>query len=160
MLTPLDIHNKEFRRSFRGYNEDEVDDFLDEVVRDFEELLRANAALKEQVEQLQTRVEQYRQLENTLHNTLIVAQETAEEVKENARKEAELIVRQAEAEAKRIIEEAQRRAREEEERVAALRREAAAFRARVRSLLESQLEILRDDGWPAVEAGTAATGTG
>ncbi len=144
MLTPLDIHNQEFRRVLRGYSEDEVDDFLDRVVSDFEALLRDNAALKEEVEDLRGRVEQYRQLENTLHSTLIVAQETAEEVKQSARKEAQLIVREAEEEAARRARGGEAHLRELEERLGAVQRETQAFRAQWRSQLESQLALLRD----------------
>ncbi len=149
MLTPLDIHNQEFRRVLRGYSEDEVDDFLDRVVADFEALLKENAQLRQEIEDLRGRVEQYKQLENTLHNALIVAQETAEEVKQSARKEAQLIVREAEEEAARILKGAEGRVHDTEERLAALQREAAAFRAQVRSQLEAQLELLRGDLVPA-----------
>lgn len=143
MLTPLDIHNKEFKRGFRGYSEEEVDDFLDQVVHNFEQLLRDNAALKEQIEDLQEKVAQYKQLESTLHNTLIVAQETADEVRESARKEAELIVREARGKGDLLLRDVEDRVRRGETRLNELRRQAAAFRAQVRSLLESQLEILR-----------------
>ena len=145
MLTPLDIQNQEFRRVLRGYSEDEVDDFLDRVVADFETLLKQNQQLRDEVEELRSRVEQYRQLENTLHSALIVAQETAEEVKQSARKEAQLIVREAEEDALRIAKAAEARVREAEERLAQMQREAQAFRAQLRSLLESHLELLRND---------------
>jgi cell division initiation protein len=143
VLTPLDIHNQEFRRVLRGYSEDEVDDFLDRVVADFETLLKENAQLRQEVDELKARVEQYRQLENTLHNALIVAQETAEEVKQSARKEAQLIIREAEEEAARIQRLAEQRVQEAEERLVALHREITAFRAQIRSQLEAQLEVLR-----------------
>lgn len=145
MLTPLDIHNQEFRVVLRGYNQDEVDDFLDKVVADFETLLKQNAALKEELEALRERVEHYRQLETTLHNALVVAQGTAEEVKESARKEAQLIVREAEDEAARRLRTSEARLRELEEQLAQQHREAQAFRAHVRSQLEAQLAILRQD---------------
>jgi cell division initiation protein len=145
MLTPLDIHNQEFRVVLRGYSQDEVDDFLDKVVADFEALLKQNAEFKEELDELRERIEQYRQLETTLHNALVVAQGTAEEVKENARKEAQLIVREAEDEASRRLRTGEARLRELDEQAAQLHREAQAFRAHVRSQLESQLEILRRD---------------
>lgn len=145
-LTPLDIHNKEFRRVLRGYSEEEVDEFLDQVVRDFEALLRENAGLKEELAAMSDRVNQYRQMEDTLHNTLIVAQETAEEVKNNARKEAELIVREAEEEGRRIVAEGQAHLRAIQREAENLRRQVATFRARVKSLLEGQLEWL-DRAW-------------
>lgn len=146
MLTPLDIQNQEFKRVLRGYSEDEVDDFLDKVVTDFEALLKQNQQLRDELEELRSRVEQYRQLENTLHSALIVAQETAEEVKQSARKEAQLIVREAEEDAVRIGKAAEVRVRESEERLTQIQREAQAFRAQLRSLLESHLELLRNDG--------------
>lgn len=145
MLTPLDIHNQEFRRVLRGYSEDEVDDFLDRVVADFEALLKQNAQLKDECEELRGRVEQYKQLESTLHGALIVAQETAEEVKQSARKEAQLIVREAEEEAVRRVRSAEQRIREVEEQLAQTQREAQAFRAQIRSQLEAQLELLRGE---------------
>lgn len=129
----------------RGYSENEVDDFLDKVVADYEALLKQNAQLREDVDELRSRVEQYRQLENTLHSTLIVAQETAEEVKQSARKEAQIIVREAEEEGKRIAKAAEARVHEAEERLAQMQREAQAFRAQLRSLLEGHLELLRGD---------------
>ena len=145
MLTPLDIHNQEFRVVLRGYSQDEVDDFLDRVVTDFEALLKQNAEFKEELDDLRERVEQYRQLETTLHNALVVAQGTAEEVKENARKEAQLIIREAEDEAVRRTRGGEARLRELDAQVAQAHREAQAFRAQVRSQLEAQLEIVRRD---------------
>jgi cell division initiation protein len=145
VLTPLDIHNQEFRVVLRGYSQDEVDDFLDRVVADFEALLKQNAEFKEELDDLRERVEQYRQLETTLHNALVVAQGTAEEVKENARKEAQLIIREAEDEAVRRTRGGEARLRELDAQVAQAHREAQAFRAQVRSQLEAQLEIVRRD---------------
>ena len=89
MLTPMDIHNKEFKRSFRGYNEDEIDDFLDQVVNDYERLYRENERLKNEVAQQKESLAQYQKLEKNLKDTLLVAQKTAEEVTTNARENAE-----------------------------------------------------------------------
>ena len=76
MLTPLDIHNKEFKRSFRGYNEDEIDDFLDQVVNDYEKLFRENDNLKEELSRMKKDNAQYQKLENNLKETLLIAQKT------------------------------------------------------------------------------------
>ena len=100
MLTPLDIHNKEFRRSFRGYDEREVDEFLDRVIKDYEQLYRDNIELKENMERLSSKLEHYQHMEGTLHNTLLVAQETAEEVKLNAKKEMELMLKETQINAR------------------------------------------------------------
>ena len=109
MLTPLDIHNKEFKRSIRGYDADEVDEFLDEIIKDYEKLYKENLNLKEQVENFQENINRYRELEDTLHNTLILAQQTAEEVKKNAEKEAELIIKNAHQKGEQIIFDAQQK---------------------------------------------------
>ncbi len=141
-LTPLDIVNKEFKHGFRGYNEDDVNEFLDEVVRDYEALIKENDELKENTSGMTERLEQYRKLEATLQNTLVVAQQTAEEVKVAARKEAELIVREAEAKAEEIVRKAESRARDTETQLTQLRYETEKFRAQVKSLLESQLRLV------------------
>ena len=86
MLTPIDIHNKEFRRSFRGYSESDVDDFLDQVVNDYEKLYRDNESLREQIARSEKDVEQYKRLEKNLQDTLLVAQRTADEVTNAAKK--------------------------------------------------------------------------
>ena len=88
MLTPIDIHNKEFKRSFRGYNEDEIDDFLAQVVNDYEKLFRDNERLKAEVQQQKENLAQYEKLEKNLKDTHLVAQQTAEEVTANARDNA------------------------------------------------------------------------
>lgn len=144
-LTPLDIHNKEFHKALRGYSEAEVDEFLDEVVRDFEALIKENTQLKERVAHLTAELEHYHQLEATLQNTLIVAQETAEEVKSSARKEAELILREARLEAERLTQTAEEKARELRDVADQLRRQLEVSRAKIRSMLESQLALLDAD---------------
>lgn len=81
----MDIHNQTFKRSFRGFNEEEVDNFLDQVVNDYEHLWRENDTLKEQLARSQKDIEQYKRLEDNLKDTLLVAQKTAEEVTTNAK---------------------------------------------------------------------------
>jgi cell division initiation protein len=143
-LTPLDIVNKEFKHGFRGYNEDDVNEFLDEVVRDYEALIRENDELKENTSGMTERLEQYRKLEATLQSTLVIAQQTSEEVKQAARKEAELIVREADNKADEIVRRAEGRARDAENQLAQMRYETEKYRAQVRSLLESQLHLLSE----------------
>jgi cell division initiation protein len=144
-LTPLDIYNKEFKHGFRGYQEDEVNEFLDEVVRDYEALLNENTQLKEQLSGVADRIEQYKKLEETLKNALVVAQTTAEDVKVAARKEAELIVREAEQRAEHIVAAGEGRARDLEEQALNARREWDVFRARLKSLLQSQMALLDEN---------------
>ena len=79
-LTPIDIQNKEFSRAIRGLAAHEVEEFLVRVAKEFEDLIKENLAAKEQISQLKERLSHYQKLEHTLHNAIVVAQETAEEV--------------------------------------------------------------------------------
>ena len=147
MLTPLDIHNKEFGRSLRGYNEDEVNEFLDRVIKDYESLIRENRNLEEKVSSLEERLQHYQTLEETLSKTIIVAQETAEEVKANARKEAQLIIKESEKNADRIINESLVKSRKMAMEIDEIQKQASVFRARFRSLVQAQLEMLDAGQW-------------
>ncbi|CAM3346082.1 DivIVA domain-containing protein [Hydrogenibacillus schlegelii] len=149
-LTPLDIHNKEFSISFRGYNIDEVNDFLNEIIKDYDELLRTNEALKKRVAELEERLRHFENLEETLSKSIIVAQEAAEELKANARKEAELILKEAEKNANRIIDEALTKARKVQIEIEELKKRATVYRNRFRTLLEAQLEMLRSNDWDSL----------
>jgi cell division initiation protein len=146
-ITPNDIQNKQFERAFRGYEIEDVDDFLDQIAKDLEQLIRENTELKDQVDQLQDKNKSYHKMEETMHNAIVVAQETADEVKQNAKREAELIRKEAEREARQIVEDARYRVSrlmgEHEE----LLKRARVFKMRFRSFMESQLVALETDDW-------------
>ncbi|WP_094602687.1 Septum site-determining protein DivIVA [Sporomusa silvacetica DSM 10669] len=144
MLTPLDIHNKEFKHSFRGYKEEEVDEFLDGVIKDYETLYRDNIELKETIERLNSKLEHYQHMENTLHSTLVIAQETAEEVKLNAKKETELIIKEAEISAQKMVEETMAKVRRMTGEYEELQKQSQVFRTRLRTLLQAQMEMLNN----------------
>ncbi|NLY39503.1 MAG: DivIVA domain-containing protein [Firmicutes bacterium] len=146
-LTPMDIHNKEFERSFRGYLVEDVNEFLDQVAKEMEQLLRENMELKEQIHQLNEKLKSYQKLEETMHNAILVAQETAEEVKQNANREADLIRREAEREAQRIIEDARYRSSKVLAEHEELFKQAQVFKMRFRSFLEAQLSALEMEDW-------------
>lgn len=150
-LTPLDIHNKEFGKSFRGYDEDEVNEFLDRIVKDYEILIKENMNMKQMVQESSDKLEHYTKIEETLHNAIIVAQQTAKEVKETAMGEADLIRKEAEQESRRGIEESLARARKVQREIEELVKQAHIFRSRFRSLLEAQLEIVNSDDWVEIE---------
>ena len=155
-LTPLDIHNKEFSRRLRGYDEDEVNEFLDQVIKDYEALIRENKELQNQVLALQEKLNHFANLEETLSKTIIIAQEAADEVKNNAKKEAQLVIKEAEKNADRIINEALAKSRKIALEVEEMKKQAAIYRTRFRTLVEAQLELLSQDSWDALE-GVAAT---
>jgi cell division initiation protein len=150
-ITPIEIQNKEFERAFRGYKQDEVDEFLDQIAKDFEQALKDKLNLEEKISQLEEKLSQYQKLENTLHNSIIVAQETAEDVKRHANKEAELIRKEAEKEAQRVIDEARYKASriiaEHEE----IYKQAQIFKLRFRSFIEAQLASMELEDWLQVE---------
>lgn len=143
MLTPLDIHNKEFKRSFRGYADEDVDEFLDQVVKDYEKLYRDNIELKETLDRVNSKLEHYQHMESTLNNTLIIAQETAEEVKLNARKETELMMKEAEIRSQKLVDEAVLKVRKVQGEYEELQRQAQIYRTRLRTLLQAQMDMLQ-----------------
>jgi cell division initiation protein len=150
-LSPLDIHNKEFAKTFRGYDEDEVNEFLDIIIKDYETLIREKTELAQKVAMLQEKLSHFSTLEDTLSKTLVVAQEAAEEVKNNAKAEAKLIKKMAEKNANKIIEDAINQRAKVQNEMVALRREAASFRARLTHAVQAQLEILNSPDWLALE---------
>ena len=146
-LTPLDIQNKEFSVTLRGFNREEVNDFLDRLTKDYEEIIKENVQMKEQVESLDGKLEHYKRIEETLQKAIVIAQDTAEEVKRNASKEAELIRREAEKDAARIIEEARYKASKIIAEHEDLNKQAQVFKLRLRSLVEAQLAALEQETW-------------
>ncbi len=149
-LTPLDIHNKEFTRGFRGYDEDEVNEFLDQVIKDYEAVLREKKELFERVAQLDERIEYFQNIEETLNKSILVAQESAEEVRRSAQKEAQLIVKEAEKNADRIINDALAKSRKVMLEMEELKKQASVYKMRFKMLIEAQLEMLKADDWDQV----------
>ena len=152
-LTPLDIHNKEFSRKIRGYDEDEVNEFLDQIIKDYEALIRENKELQAQLEAIQEKVNHFKTME-TLSKTIVVAQEAADEMKANAKKEAQLIIKEAEKNADRIINESLAKSRKIALDSEELKKQAMIYRTRFRSLLEAQLDLLNSETWDSFETMT------
>lgn len=107
MITPMDIHNKTFSRGLRGYSQEEVDAFLQELASDYERIYREHREMEEEMDTVKTKLRNYEKMESAMSSTLVMAQETAENVKRNAQKEAELAVREAQNEAHHIISDAE-----------------------------------------------------
>jgi cell division initiation protein len=146
-LTPLDIHNKEFNRGFRGYDEDEVNEFLDQVIKDYELIIREKKELEERVNELNGRLGHFTNIEETLNKSIVIAQEAGEEVKRNASKEAKLILKEAEKNADRIVNEALSKARKIALEIEDLKKQSKVFRTRFKMLIEAQLDLLNTDDW-------------
>ncbi|MCI8277438.1 MAG: DivIVA domain-containing protein [Clostridia bacterium] len=144
MLTPLDIENKRFSKTIKGYNVEEVDDFLDELTVEYEKLYKENAEFKTQIEQSKKDLEHYRSVEHTLQNTLVMAQTTAEDIKNMAHKQADQIIRDAQGEARRSIDELNKEEFDVKRRLEDVKRQFDVYKAKMEALLISQLELLQD----------------
>lgn len=95
MITAMEIRNQQFGKSLRGYDQDEVKNFLMQLAQDYENLYSQNATLKESIKRLESELQKYHKIEDTMNNSLIFAQQTAEDMKTNARREADLILEDA-----------------------------------------------------------------
>jgi cell division initiation protein len=146
-LTPLDIHNKEFNKGFRGYDEDEVNEFLDQVIKDYELIIREKKELEERLNEMNSRLGHFTNIEETLNKSIVIAQEAGEEVRRNAQKEAKLIIKEAEKNADRIINESLSKARKIALEIEELKKQSKVFRTRFKMLIEAQLDMLNTDDW-------------
>lgn len=142
MITPLEIQNKEFSKSFRGYDMESVDSFLDEIIEDYEKLYRENIELKDKINVLADQLRQYNTLEETLKTTLIVAQSTADEVTGTARQKAENIIEDAEIAAQKIKNSAKEDVRHIKNEYDHLKKEIFTFKTRYETFIEAQLMSL------------------
>ena len=171
-LTPLDIQNKTFPTKMRGYNQDEVDDFLDLVVRDYEEITQRNRELEKAVKHSEEKLEYFNELKDELNQSIIVAQDTADKVKTSASKESEVIVTSAQNKADELVATAEKRAHqlttdaeekarqiltdatEKAKQLAVetedLKKKTRVFHQRISLMLESQLEQVKSPEWDEI----------
>ena len=146
MITPREIEEKGFRMSFRGYNTDDVDDFLQEICDSYTEIYESNRRLKEKTGRLSDAVGQYKSMEDTLSDALNVAGKSADEIEEDANGKAEQIIRNAELTAQSIIGGAEQKIAEEQYRYENIKREIEIYKAKIIELLNAQLCVLK--GYP------------
>lgn len=146
MLTPLDIENKRFTKAIKGYNSNEVDEFLDEITVEYEKLYKENAELRSEVESNKKDLEHYRSVEHTLQNTLVMAQTTAEDIKKMAGQQADQIVKDAELNARKAVEDLSRQEFEMRVKLEEMKKKFDMYKAKMEALLISQLEMLKDEG--------------
>lgn len=138
-LTPLDIHHKEFGRAIRGYNEAEVDEFLDKVADELERLFKENIDLNERLEAAEERLRGFQDMERTLHNTMISAQKSAEDIVGSAHRESEVVLRDAEVKAKEIVHAALQQKQKTQSELVRVKQAEEDFRASFKGLLEKHL---------------------
>ena len=144
-ITPLDIQQKQFPAKFRGFDEEEVDSFLEIVREEMEELLRDNASLREESKRLEKQLKEYKSIESALRDTLMTTQQIVEEYRNTAKKDAELIRKEAELRAEEIVREAQEKVVKIHEDITDLKGVRMHFKEEVRRLIESHLTMLNFD---------------
>ncbi|MCI8616667.1 MAG: DivIVA domain-containing protein [Clostridia bacterium] len=145
MITPLDIENKRFaKQMMNGYSVEEVDEFLDEVTADYTKNYKEINELRAKVEELNNSLVQYRTIESTLQNTLIMAQTTAEEVKNVAKQKADQIVNDAKSIAQQRVDELNNEILMKQKELDDIKKQFDIYKAKMESLLISQLELLKD----------------
>ena len=145
MITPLDIENKKFsKQMMNGYSVDEVDDFLDDLTLDYTKIYKESTELKAKVEELTKSLEQYKNIEQTLQSTLLMAQTTAEDVKKVAKQQADQIINDAKEIAKQQAIELENEIMAKRKELDDVKKQFDIYKAKMESLLISQLELLKD----------------
>lgn len=146
-ITPLDIQQKQFPMKFRGFDVEEVYAFLEIIREEMEELLRENANLKENVQRLENQIKDYKDMETTLRETLMTAQQMVDEYKTNARKEAELLLKEAELKADDMLKEAQEKVIKIHEDIVDLKGIRRHFKEELKRLIDSHAIMLEHDSY-------------
>ena len=145
MLTPLEIENKTFSKQVvNGYSTNEVHEFMISLLKDYEQLYKENIEYKDKIAMLNQGIQHYKSIEETLQNALIVAQGTAETVKQNAKAEADNILKQAELNATKSVDEIKKQIMEKEIQYGETKKQFDVYKAKMEALLISQLEILKE----------------
>lgn len=145
MITPLDIENKKFaKQMMNGYSVDEVDDFLDDLTVEYEKMFKENAEYKNEIVRLKEDMEHYKAIESTLQNTLVMAQTTAEDVKNVANKQAEQIIAEAKLNAEKEVDSLENEISLKRKELDDVQKQFDVYKAKMESLLISQLELLKE----------------
>jgi cell division initiation protein len=140
-ITSMDISNKEFKKGIRGYSSADVDEFLDKIAEDYELLYKENSYLKEKVTALTEKIEHYSKIENTIQNTLLLAQSAAEQTNQNTQKEAELIIKTANETSQKIIDKSNYNVMKINDEYDTVKQEFLKFRSKFRNFMNAQIEM-------------------
>ncbi len=141
--TPNDLQNLTFKKRFRGYSEDMVNDVLDKVIEDYSAYIRENVELKDKLALLNEGLQHYKTIEESLQNTLLVAQQTGEDIKKNAYEKADNVIREAEIRAQKLINDANQEVVKIKFEYEDSKKKLHIFKSKCEMLLMSQLELLK-----------------
>lgn len=144
MITPVDIQNKEFSRKMSGYDRVAVDEFMIDIAEDYEKLYRENIDLKDKVANINESLRKYIAMEDAMQNTLMFAQNTADDVKKSATEKAEIMIKEAELKAKELVSNAQAEVLAQERKLAELKNEIQIYKTKFESLVASQKSLMDD----------------
>lgn len=145
MLTPLDIENKKFSKQMvNGYSVEEVDDFLDELTTDYGKAYKESTEAKKRIDELTESLAHYKNIEETIQSTLVMAQSTAEEVKNVARQQADQIVKDAKGNAQKEADSLVQEINMKKKELDDIKQQFDVYKAKMEALLISQLELLKD----------------
>lgn len=142
MITPADIENKEFSRAKKGYDEEEVDDFLDLIILDMEKLIRENKQLKNELSKVHVQVDKHMSTETSVYETLEAAKSLMNDIAASAERRAEILLKNAELEASLITKEAKESISRYTDEGNRLKGRVETLRERYKKMLESELERL------------------
>ncbi|MDH3198581.1 MAG: DivIVA domain-containing protein [Candidatus Krumholzibacteria bacterium] len=145
-ITPLDVRKQEFRKGMRGLDPDEVYAFLATVADEYEAVLNDNKALRERVLELDDKVQEYRAMEKTLRDTLLTAERVTVDAKDNARREANLIIKEAQIEAEKALRDIKSEAMKLRQQIQQLRSQREAYLAKMRVVAQSHLQFVESAG--------------
>lgn len=140
-ITPMDINNKDFKKGLRGYNVDEVHDFLDTLAEEYEFIYKENSTLKEKTIFLEEKLEHHVKIESTIQNTLVLAQNAAEQAKLSAQRESELIIKSANESSQRMLDRAHYDVLKINDEYEKTKQEFAKFRTKFRNFMNCQVEM-------------------
>lgn len=141
-LTPLDIKKQVFKKILRGYDPIEIETFLEMVAEEFEAIIKERNDLSDEVLKLKTQLRDYQEVERTFKESLMNAQQTINQSRENSKRESDLIIKEAEVRAEKITENAKMQLIEMKNELMIMKAQKDSFAKRLRHLLESQLELL------------------
>lgn len=142
MLTPIDIQNQDFAVKFRGYDPDEVDDFLDLLGADYEKLYKENIELRDKVNSLTKNIEHYKLMEQTLQQSIMLAQTAAEDIKKNAAEKADVIVNEAQNKSADTLRATDEELLQKRRELEAVKREVESYKLRIKGNCSGLLEML------------------
>ncbi|CAI2681598.1 DivIVA domain-containing protein [Apilactobacillus apinorum] len=167
VLSPQDIHNKEFSVKMRGYNIDEVNEFLDRIIKDYQLTLSENIEMKNRLKETEEELKYFNGMKDSLNQSIIIAQNAADQVKIDAQNEANDVTEQSRKQADEILNDASVKAKEIVENISSqskallvanddLRKTTESFREKLQTLLKSQMEMISSSEWDKIISGVDA----